>query len=103
MSFLLTHQRKTRMPGFGGQYLDHLINTLNEAQKYFYVIRYKKIKDPFWYFLDIEETTPVQVIWVPRIRAAFTFSTEQRVEEFKADWLRNRPVEILRMEKQQWG
>ena len=87
------------MPGFGGQYLDHLINTLNEMSKYYYVIRYKQLYDPCWYFLDLEETKPIQVMWVPSSKAAFRFDTEQRVEEFKAHWLQSRSVEILRMEK----
>ena len=81
-------------------YIDHLINVLNEKSNYFYVIRYKKRTPREWYFMDMEKIDPLKVIWVPSFRAAFRFSTEELVEDFKAHWLRRRPVEIVRMEKQ---
>ena len=82
------------------KYIDHLMHVLNEKSNYFYVIRHKRRTPKEWYLMDVEhDYAPVRVIWIPSFRAAFRFGTEEMVEDFKADWLRHRPVEIVRMEK----
>lgn len=79
-------------------YLDDLIANMQTNNKYAYIIRLMS-KD-YWYLFDVDTMIdPHPVMWTPHIRQAFWFSDERGVEEFKADFLSARKVEILRIER----
>lgn len=88
------------MPGFGGSFLDHLITAMQEKNKFLYMIRSRN-ENGEWYFFDMEnDKPPYRIAWVPYISPAFKFPSEESVEEFRADYIAPRKVEIVRMEIQ---
>ena len=87
------------MPGFGGQYLEDLMQMLQERGKYIYLIS-RQVQTVQWYFFDLEnEEPPYRVAWVPYISPAYKFPSEQAVEEFKMEYILPRKVDIIRLER----
>lgn len=86
-----------------GSYLDQLISSHQNSTKFMYLIRSTYVNGE-WFFFDIEnindDSRPDRVLWVPRALPAYKFSSEQAVEEFRAEFISPRRVEIIRMEKQ---
>ena len=84
--------------GLGGQYLEHLIASVQNEKNHFYMIQLVGKRD--WFFFDLEnDDRPYRVLWVPYQSPAFKFSSEQAVEEFRAEFISPRRTQILRVER----
>lgn len=81
----------------GGTYLNFLISSIQERDKYVYLIKHKRVEGN-WYFFDLNnDEPPYCALWVPYISPAFKFPSEQSVEDFKSDFLSSREVEVVRL------
>lgn len=82
-------------------YLEY-IKKLREAggnYRFRYLIRTIKASDRWFFqdFNDIETIEPI-VYWTSIQRRACLFTTEQDVEEFKADYIKPRKSDIIRID-----
>jgi len=79
-----------------------LIELFNQASKheFVYLIEMRKNSSK-WFFVDFVEhnNNATQIIWTPRQKDASMFLTEQKVEEFKAEYISPRKVSIIRLDK----
>lgn len=62
-----------------------------------YMIRHKEINDPFFFLYDAIELPPNidTVLWTPNQHKAREFYSEESVETYLHEKLRNRPCEII--------
>lgn len=64
-----------------------------------YVIRRKDFNDPRYFFHTLDNDTTIDLVrWTPVIARAKEFITEEAVETFKYEFLKDRPCEIIRIE-----
>lgn len=79
-------------------YLDDLIADKQLRAQYAFIIRL--MTRDYWYMFDVDTNiVPHPVLWTQHMKQAFWFNDERSVEEFKADFLNGRKVEILRIER----
>jgi hypothetical protein len=79
-----------------------LEDLLEQASKssFVYLIEMKKNSND-WFFQDINEFKDElrQIIWTPRQNSASLFLSEEKVEEFKKEYMAQRKVSIIRLPK----
>lgn len=76
-----------------GPLIEELIKEMYEN---FYIIKMISINS--WYYHELRpEPIVCGVVWTPRIQLAHKFHNEKTVEEFKAQFISPRKVEILRI------
>lgn len=62
--------------------------------EHLYAIRQRSFKD--WYIKDVNESSATNiVIWVPQLATARIWTSEEEVEEFKYQFLKNRHCDII--------
>lgn len=65
----------------------------------FYMIRHKEVRDPYFFLYDAVDYVPNvdTVLWTPNRHKAREFYSEESVETYYYEKLRDRPCEILRI------
>lgn len=84
------------------QWMKQFISNTQEKKYEYLISRSKNSLKYFYYDFDWIGATKddtFQLIWTPTRRLAFSFDSEQEVEEFKAEYVSPRKASIIRVIK----